>query len=310
MVRVAALDLGTNTFRLLVAEVKPDDILKPLRKAQIITRLGGGFDTETGKISPDAIDRAGEALEKFAKIMREEKPDAVLARATAIVRRASNGDEFLGMASRLLAVEVDTLPAWEEAALALRGILAYNPPVSRPFITLDIGGGSTELALAGPGGLEGWVSLQMGVVELVERVLSDSDPPSAGSLKRCELEIRFCVESARGKLGAPTGISAIIGTGGAATSLAAVSLGLDEYDEAVVQNHRLSYDEVRKLEGRLALLSFSERGAIFPLGGGREDVIIPGAIITRVTLEIFGSEEMLVSDAGLLEGLALAGAEN
>jgi len=305
VINVAALDLGTNTFRLMVAEVEAGKALRSIRKEQVITRLGGGFDKATGRLSDAALDRAGETLRFFARVLAEEKVDAIAAKATAIVREATNGVEFLDMAGRILGFDVRTLSPEEEAAVALRGILAYNPPVDGPFVTLDVGGGSAELALVVSDELRGWVSMPVGVVDIAERVLADTDPPSEFSLAECENEVTESLEAARKKLGAPEYVDVVVGTGGTATSMAAIDLGLEEYDEEAVQNHRLSLEYIRELESRLASLSFAERSEIFPLGGGREDVIIPGIITTRVTLEIFSAGEMLVSDAGLLEGLAL-----
>jgi len=255
------------------------------------------------------LKRAGEALRKFADILKEFPVDAVEACATEIVRRASNGKEFIEWASVLLGAEVKILPAEKEAVVALGGIMAYNPPVKGCFVTLDVGGGSTELVLADPSGYERWISLKLGVVDLAERVLGDGDPPSAGSIEKCEEIIRDKLLEARAVLNPPTDVEVVIGTGGTATSLAAVDLKLTKYDEDAVQNHRMSLEKIEEMASWLATLSFEERGAVFPLGGGREDVIIPGAIITRMCLETFGVGNMLVSDAGLLEGLALAGAE-
>ena len=309
MARIASLDLGTNTFRLLVAEVSPGEKPRTIKKEQIITRLGGDFDRKTGRISQEALRRAQAALVLFAGTLREYPADSVIARATEIVRKASNGNEFLDMACRLLDAKVKTLSPEDEAGLALKGILAYNPTVDGNFITLDIGGGSTEIALVGSDGIKGWVSMPLGVVDLSERIFADKDPPSAEARKRCEREVREILEEARGKLSAAEKVETVIGTGGTATSLAVIDLGLSEYNENAVQNYCLSLEKIVELERRLVSLTFKERAGIFPLGGGREDVIIPGAIITRATLETFKVEKMLVSDTGLLEGLAMAGAE-
>lgn len=310
MVRVAALDLGTNTFRLLIADVDHGSKPSTIGKAQFITRLGGGFEASSRRLADDAIKRSVIALEKFAAIMAGERVDVVNARATEIVRKASNGARFLELATRILGTKVEMLPPELEAGLALKGIMAYNPPTEGLFVTLDVGGGSTEMVLAASTGeLISWVSMPLGVVDLAERVLSDKDPPSAKSLAICETEIREILAAAREKLSPPDSIYAVIGTGGTATSIAAVNLGLTEYDENLIQNHKMNLNTINELESRLVSLTFDERGKIFPLGGGREDVIVPGAIITRVSLEIFNTNRMLVSDAGLLEGLAMAGAE-
>ncbi len=300
--------MGTNTFRLLVARMDVNSRPLPVRKEQVITRLGGGFDRTGGRISEPALERAEKALEFFSQIIAEEKADSVVAAATEIVRRASNGPDFLDRAARILGAEVDVLTPEKEARLALRGIMAYTSPLQGLAVTLDVGGGSTELALAD--GVEplDWISLELGVVDLSERVLGKGDPPAAEALAECEKEIAASLEKAVDKFGKHARPGVLVGTGGTATSLAVIDLGQDEYDEAAVQNHAINRNRVGELERWLSTMTFEERAKIFPLAGGREDVIIPGGMITRVAMELFDIEEMMVSDSGLLEGLAMAGA--
>jgi len=308
LAKVAAMDLGSNTFRLLVAHTDGDSRPVPTRKEQVITRLGGGFDREGGRISGQAIQRAEKALEFFARIIGEQKADSVMAAATEIVRRASNGPDFLGRASRILGAEVSVLSPEMEAVLALKGILAYTSPLKAPAVTLDIGGGSTEMALTEGEEPADWISMRLGVVDLSERLLGDRDPPTTEALARCEKEIAASLAEAADRFARHFRPGLLIGTGGTATSLAVIDLELNEYDEEAVQNHIIGRRRIRELESRLCSLPFDERADIFPLGGGREDVIIPGAMITRVAMELFDIQEMMISDSGLLEGLAMAGA--
>jgi exopolyphosphatase/guanosine-5'-triphosphate,3'-diphosphate pyrophosphatase len=154
----------------------------------------------------------------------------------------------------------------------------------------------------------GWVSLPLGVVALSEQVIM-GDPPTAASLECAERLIWEAVEDVPPLLNVKPPVEVVVGTGGTATSLAVLDMDMKEYDEGKVQNHRVPTRRVEQLERRLKALTFKERAGMFPLTGGREDVIIPGAIITRVTLKRFGARELVVSDAGLLEGLLLATAK-
>lgn len=308
--KVAALDLGTNTFRLLIAEVENGSGGRTLAKEQIITRLGGRFDKKNSLLDISGIERSLNALKEFSKKIKEHKPQRIFAAATEIVRRAKNGEEFVKRAKREADIEIEVIPAEQEAQLAFRGICAYlKEDINGDVVTLDVGGGSTEWVRGNlKEGVKAWVSLPLGVVELAEGYL-EGDPPTRESLEHAEKKITEVVESAGRAVSLEPPVWAVIGTGGTATSLAVLDLGIDYYDEALVQNHTVSFGKVVELEKRLAGLKFSERAEIFPLTGGREDVIIPGAMITRKTMEIFGAQELLVSDAGLLEGLLLAAAE-
>lgn len=308
--RVAVLDLGTNTFRLLIADVEEGRVIQTVAKEQTITRLGGGFDKERGLLDVKSIERSLKALKEFAHAIKEHKPKRVFAVATEIVRRAVNGGEFVERAKREADIEIEVIPAQQEAQLAFRGICAYlKDDIKGDVVTLDVGGGSTEWVRGNPHkGVKAWVSLPLGVVELAEKYLA-GDPPTKDSVGKAEQKITEVVRTAGRNVSLKPAITTVIGTGGTATSLAVLDLGIDYYDEALVQNHCLSIEKVRALEKWLVGLKFSERARIFPLRGGREDVIIPGAIITRKTMEIFGARKLLVSDAGLLEGLLLATAE-
>lgn len=308
--RVAVLDLGTNTFRLLIADVEEGRVIRTVAKQQTITRLGGGFDKERGLLDLSSMERSLKALKEFAHAIKEHKPERVFGGATEIVRRAVNGREFVERAKREADIEIEVIPAQQEAQLAFRGICAYlKDNTEGDVITLDVGGGSTEWVRGNTHkGVKAWVSLPLGVVELAEKYLA-GDPPTKESVDRAEQKITEVVETAGRKVSLEPAITTVVGTGGTATSLAVLDLGIDYYDEALVQNHCLSFEKVRALEKWLVGLKFAERARIFPLTGGREDVIIPGAIITRKTMEIFGARKLLVSDAGLLEGLLLATAE-
>lgn len=307
--RVAALDLGTNTFRVLIADVEGLSV-SILAKDQIITRLGGGYDSKANRLSSGGMSRSLAALKKFAKEIEKHRPEVVWAAATEIVRRAHNGDEFCKGVSRETGIEIEVIKPELEAALAFSGICAYIPSgIESPFVTLDVGGGSTEWAAGETGGrMIGWVSLPLGVVELSEKTIM-GDPPTAGSLECAERQVWEAIEDVPLKVDLERPVEVVVGTGGTATSLAILDMGLTEYDVERVQNYRIPVERIEELERRLKGMTFKERAGLFPLTGGREDVIIPGTIVTRVSLKRFGARELLVSDAGLLEGLLLAAAQ-
>lgn len=308
--RIAALDLGTNTFRLLIADVVGQD-MTVLAKDQAMTRLGGGYDKKKNLLSDEAIARSLAVIEKFGGVIAELKPEVVRAAATEITRRAKNGREFIRLAGEAAGIEIDTIPPDEEAALAFKGIASFLPDDFKgQFVTLDVGGGSTEWAFGDEKAtMIGWTSIPIGVVELAEKTMM-GDPPTAGSLECMERQVWESVENVPGTINAKLPLDIVIGTGGTATSLAVIDMGMDTYDEERVQNYRLSVEKIEAIEKRLKSLTFSERAKIFPLMGGREDLIIPGAVLTRITCQRFGAKELMVSDAGLLEGLLLSSGRN
>ncbi len=304
--RIAALDLGTNTFRILIADVGPDKPLAIARE-QIITRLGGGYDPRSNRLDESSVARAMAAIDKFAAIIEKHKPHKIVPVATEIVRRAINGGDFTGPAGRRLGAEISVIEPQKEAALAFSGIRAYIPSCIREFATVDIGGGSTEWTAAGPSGkLNGWVSLPIGVVGLAENIL-EGDPPTKESLNRCEQTVRDKIKNVPGMTGLNDPVDVVIGTGGTATSLAVMDMELDRYDVEKVQNHRIPLERMEALKNKIFPMTLEKKSDIFPLEGGREDVIVPGIILTIETLKIFGARELMASDAGLLEGLLLEG---
>ena len=298
------MDIGTNSFRLLVAEVE-NERLRPLVHDLVTVRLGEGLGA-SGLLAPAAMLRAEAALARFTEKMAPYPLDSVRACATHAVRKAGNSRDFLQRAEALTGLSIEALSGEEEARLALLGMLSALPEEQRryPLLLVDVGGGSSEIILqttAGNAPLA--ISLPLGAVGLSEEFGADRE--SMGE------KIRAALTPALRSLGeenqAGQGLS-LVASGGTATSLAALALGLDRYDARQVQNYPLHQPTLHRLLAWLAALSPAERNALPGLADGRGEIIVAGAVILQELQQALGSSPLLVSDAGLLEGILLSGA--
>lgn len=295
------IDIGTNSFRLLVAEVE-DGCLRPLAHDLVTVRLGEGLTT-TGTLSPPALMRAEAALSRFAALMALHPVRRVRACATHAVRKAANREEFLLRGKALLGVRVEVLSGEEEARLAMRGTLSALPAQQRryPLLLADVGGGSSEIILQATAESEPQMrSLPLGAVGLTEEF--------AGDLPAMRKKIRAILAPAlRAILGGEQRghVSLFMASGGTATALAALALGLKRYDARLVQNYQLSQVAVSRLVTGLAALSPEERNGLPGLEDGRGEIILAGALIVQ-ELQQELAQPVLVSDAGLLEGILLS----
>jgi len=301
MPRFAAIDVGTNTVRLLVAEAQAPGAYAVLHQAQTITRLGEGLEA-TGRLTAAAIERTVAALAGYAAAARHLGALAVRAVATSAAREAANRETFLEAATTA-GCPVEIVGPDEEARLTTLGALYVLPrPASRCLI-IDIGGGSTELTLAAGGLPRASVSLPLGVVKLTERFLPD-DPPPAAALAALRVHVREALAAGvpfQGDLGS----AEAIGTAGTVTTLAALELGLDPYDPERVTGHRLTSGRVREHLAWLAGIPLGERQRLPGLEPGRADVIVAGTCLLAETLAVLGFEGLTVTDGGLREGILL-----
>ena len=297
------IDIGTNSFRLLVAEVE-DGRLRPLAHDLVTVRLGEGLTT-TGTLSPSALLRAEAALARFAALMALHPVRSVRACATHAVRKAANREEFLQRGKALLGVRVEVLSGEEEACLAMRGTLSALPAQQRryPFLLADVGGGSSEIILQATAESEPQMSsLPLGAVGLTEEF--------AGDLPAMRQKIRAILAPAlRAILGGEQRghVSLLMVSGGTATALAALALGLARYDAQLVQNYQLSQGALPRLVAGLTALLPEERNGLPGLEDGRGEIILAGALILQ-ELQQELAYPVLVSDAGLLEGILLSAA--
>jgi len=299
--RVAAIDFGTNTARLLVADRSPDGSFDPVRIEREIVRMGGGFSREEG-LSADAIQRGSDCLARFAGILDGYGVTNPRAAATSAVRDAANGRAFVDLIYRQTGIALAVIDGEQEGALTLTGVIAGLDCRPDSLMVFDVGGGSTEYTLAHAGKAAFIRSLPLGVVRLTEGKVSTAE--MSEKIVR-ELDL-LTGEMALSKVAAPDERTVLVGTAGTATTLAAISMRMATYDYRRVHNSILSIDEIRRIYTLLLPLSLEERLAIPGLEKGREDLIIAGILITLQTMERFGFTTFKVSDYGLLEGLIVA----
>ena len=300
--RVAAVDLGTNSTRLLVADVD-DGRVDEIVRTVTITRLGEGVDAR-GRLLPAPIARVRNVLTDYRREAERLGAERTLAIATSAVRDAENGEAFLGEIEWSYGFATRLLSGYEEAQLTYRGVSAGRTIGSETLI-VDIGGGSTELVDGGPDGLRFHDSLDIGCVRLTERLLH-SDPPTPGELEDCGSAVRMLLAE---RVPGDVRPRAAIGNAGTITSLAALDLGLDEYDAERVHGHVLSRTAVEEQLSRLAAVPVSARREIPALEPERVPVIVAGAVILREVLAHFGLDALEASERDVLDGAALAAAE-
>ena len=303
MTRYASIDLGTNTVRLLIASVGPEGIA-PLLVKRRITRLGGGFSRETG-ISPEARHRTIAALTEFAGDLGEWSVTRLRAVATSAVRDAVNGTAFRDEVLERTGIELEVISGEEEGLLTLRGVLAGLGDAAGELLVFDVGGGSTEYTLANRETPLFTRSLPLGVVRLTE-----GKPDFAAMTEKVDRELAaLAVELDRNGMTVDPVRCLLAGTAGTATTLAAIDLGMTDYDYRRVNGHRLARDTVAAILQRLLPLTTEERLAVPGMEKGREDLIIAGVLVTLATMDRFGFDGMKVSDFGLLEGVLLGSIE-
>lgn len=297
----AAIDLGTNTARLLIGSEYDGHVVRS-HITRRITRLGGGFSKETG-ISTEAAARTVEALQDFAATLKEFQVTQLRAVATSAVRDAVNRDEFCRDVMAASGIRLEIISGEEEGRLTLLGVRSGLDEIAETMLVFDIGGGSTEYTVALDDRILFTKSLPLGVVRLTEG--KGSHAAIADKISR---ELKLLHEEMNEKGFAQFCTNAtLIATAGTATTLAAIDIGLVGYDYSKVNNHIITARRIEEILARLSPLSPSERlEQIIGLEQGREDLIIAGTLLTLKSMEIFGSRSLKVSDFGLLEGVLLS----
>ena len=306
--RVAIVDLGTNTCRLYLAEVDEGGDIVPEARLTTVVRLGQGVD-HTGRLHPDAVARTRACLAEYAPHLEAYRPARRLLIATSVLRDAADGRDFLEAVERDVALPSRVLGGEEEGALAFRGgtsWLAASAP--DPLLLVDIGGGSTEFAVGAAGRAPAFVrSLDVGVVRLTERFFHADPPPSAEVAALSGHVAAAIAAGVPAELRAAVG--GAVGVAGTYTTLVARKLGLHQYDERLVQGHVLARADIDAAIALFCRLTSAARGRLPGIQPGREDVILAGALIAREACAAFGLDSVVVSEADLLEGAALALAE-
>jgi exopolyphosphatase/guanosine-5'-triphosphate,3'-diphosphate pyrophosphatase len=304
MSRVAAVDLGTNSTRLLVADVEDGHVSEVARETRI-TRLGEGVD-DRRRLLPGAIARVRNVLTDFRGAAESLGVERTLAIATSAIRDAENGEAFLGEVEWSYGFKTRLLSGHDEAMLMFRGVTSERK-LEHGTVIVDIGGGSTELVAGGPDAVRWHDSLDVGSVRITERFLH-SDPPTKDELDDaaaavCTLLAERVPDGIRGD------ISSAIGVAGTITSLGALALGLEEYDRDKVHGFELTAEALDEQLRRLASVPLEERRALRPLDPDRAPVIVGGAVIAREVLAHFNLHELEISERDILDGAALAAAE-
>jgi exopolyphosphatase / guanosine-5'-triphosphate,3'-diphosphate pyrophosphatase len=304
MARIAAVDIGSNSTRLLVADVESGRI-HDLERQTRITRLGEGVD-QRRRLLPLPIARVRNVLSDYRRQLEALGAERTLAIATSAIRDAENGEAFLGEIEWSYGFATRLLTGHDEALMMFRGVTSERA-LDRGTVIVDIGGGSTELVAGGPDGVRWHDSLDIGSVRLTERFLA-SDPPSEDELESCVTAVRaLLAERVPDEIRGAT--RSAVGVAGTITSIAALSLGLEEYDRDRVHGFELGADALDEQLHRLASVPVAERRTIRPLDPDRAPVIVAGAVIAREVLAFFELDRMEISERDILDGAALAAVE-
>jgi exopolyphosphatase / guanosine-5'-triphosphate,3'-diphosphate pyrophosphatase len=300
--RVASIDIGTNSTRLLVADVE-EGRLSELDRRLAITRLGDRVD-RSGHLDAAAMERVHERLAVYAAASRQLGAERILATATSAVRDAANGAEFAARVRDEYGLDARTIPGDEEARLTFLGATSERPPDdATPTVVIDIGGGSTELVV-GTGHEVGFhVSTQAGVVRHTERYIA-TDPPTGAELDAVAVDVRSIFEQ-QVPAEVRESTRAAIAVAGTATSLAAIDLDLECYDPDRVHGHSLSIGVCSDILERLAALPERERRQVRGLYPDRAPTIVAGAVMLIEALRAFGLDSTEVSEHDILRGAAL-----
>ena len=310
MSRVAAIDCGTNSIRLLIADAVNGHLRDVHRELRIV-RLGQGVDA-TGRFAPEALKRTRAALTDYAALLTEHNVDRVRMVATSAARDAVNRDVFFAMTADVLGAAIpgavaEVITGAEEAELSFRGAVDEMNSADAPFVVVDLGGGSTEIVL-GEDVVRESVSVDIGCVRLTERCLH-SDPPTAQ-------EVANAREVVRERLGVALqavpvdGARTWVGVAGTMTTLAALAQNMKTYDPAAIHLSRVSRDQLLDVCERLIGMTRAQRAALGPMHEGRVDVIGAGAIIVEELAQVMhndaGIDELIVSEHDILDGIALS----
>jgi exopolyphosphatase / guanosine-5'-triphosphate,3'-diphosphate pyrophosphatase len=303
--RVAAVDCGTNSLRLLLADVDPGrtGLTDVVRRMEIV-RLGQGVD-QTGRLAPEALARTMTVLRDYADVIARAGAQAVRMVATSATRDADNAAEFVRLVKEVLGVAPEVLTGDEEAVLSFTGATAELAagPDPGPFLVADIGGGSTEFVLGPAGGRpQHGVSVNIGCVRMTERHLH-SDPPAGQEVAAAVADIDAALDTVAAAVPARDART-LVGLAGSVTTIAAIAMGLPAYDAARIHHARVAAADVHAVTGRLLTQTRAERAAIGVMHPGRADVIGGGALVLDRLMQRFGFAGVLVSEHDILDGMA------
>jgi exopolyphosphatase/guanosine-5'-triphosphate,3'-diphosphate pyrophosphatase len=296
---LAAIDCGTNSTRLLVARGGGAD-KEPLSRVNTITRLGRGVDRD-GRLDPAAIEATAEVLRSYKAIVDEHGAERLRVTATSAARDAVNRDEFFDVAEAILGVRPELLSGEEEAELSFLGATAELDPADGPFLVVDIGGGSTEFIL-GTTEVEASKSVDIGCVRFTEQYV-ESDPPAPEELHACISVTVAWLEDIAREMPGVTEAKTFVGLAGTITTMAAVELGLQDWDRDAIHHFRFQRDAIEDVFRTLVTESLEDRKHNPGLEDARADVIVAGSCIFVAIVRWLGAEECVVSESDILDGL-------
>ncbi|MFI9584086.1 exopolyphosphatase [Streptomyces sp. NPDC052236] len=304
MTRVAAVDCGTNSIRLLIADADPQSgELVELDRRMIIVRLGQDVD-RTGRLAPEALERTFEACREYAAAIKEHGATKVRFVATSASRDAENRDEFVRGVVDILGVEPEVITGDQEAEFAFTGAtkeLADRTDLEKPYLVVDIGGGSTEFVV-GEDHVRAARSVDIGCVRMTERH-SPSSPATLGQITAIHADIDAALDLVEETVPISQAHT-LVGLAGSVTTVAGIALGLQAYDSAAIHHARISYEQVQQVTGELLRATHDERAAIGVMHPGRVDVIAAGALVLLRIMKRIGASEVVVSEHDILDGIA------
>ncbi|MDT4938835.1 MAG: exopolyphosphatase / guanosine-5-triphosphate,3-diphosphate pyrophosphatase [Pseudonocardiales bacterium] len=299
--RVGAIDCGTNSIRLLIADGDAGGALTDVHREMRIVRLGQGVD-RTGRLAPEAIERTRVALADYATTIGELGAEHVRMVATSATRDAANRVDFVEMVRHTLGVDPEVITGDEEARLTFLGAVAGLPRADGRLLVADIGGGSTELVLGDLSGVLSAYSMDVGCVRLTERHLH-GDPPTPDQIGRVVDDVRAAIAAARHTVAIESG-GRFVGVAGTVTTIVAIALGLDRYDADAIHGATIGARDVAAVTERLLAMTHDERAALPVMHPGRVDVIGAGALVLRTIVEESGTSEVIASEHDILDGIA------
>jgi len=297
--RVAAIDCGTNSIRLLIADIDGDNFREVHRDMEIV-RLGQGVDA-TGKFDPEAIERTLVATRKYAEVIAAKGAEKVRFCATSATRDATNRDLFIDGVREILGIEPEVIPGTEEAALSFMGATKGLTHAEKPFLVVDIGGGSTEFVLGGEQ-VDFAKSVNIGCVRMAERHFK-KQPPSAETIQSAIKDIDEAIADAAYIVPIKES-KTLIAVAGTATTVAAAALGLNEYDRHAIHLARIPAQKVIEVAQMFQLMSRDEIAALGYMHPGRVDVIAAGSLVLSRVMLATGALEFVASESDILDGMA------
>jgi exopolyphosphatase/guanosine-5'-triphosphate,3'-diphosphate pyrophosphatase len=297
--RVAAIDCGTNSIRLLIADITGDNFKEVLRTMEIV-RLGQGVD-QNKAFHPDAIDRTLKAVELFRDQIASKGVEKIRFCATSATRDASNRNLFIDGVREILGIEVEVIPGVEEAELSFIGATKELRQSDAPFLVVDIGGGSTEFVF-GSERVEFAKSVNIGCVRMSERHLN-TQPPSMAQIAQAIVDIDIAITQAAAVVPITTA-KTLVAVAGTATTVAAAALELTDYDRHLIHLSRISSDKVHKVAASFQSMNKDQIASLGFMHPGRVDVITAGSLVLSRIMAATGATEFVASESDILDGMA------